>query len=265
MKIDGKAIAQELLAGLEARVRALAARGVTPTLAVIQVGDDAGSAAYIRQKQKAADTIGARLIHKKFPADTAVHQVNGTIQQCNNDASVHGLIIQRPIPKGLILVDVVPQKDVDGFLPNSPYPVPVAAAVIKILDSVNNRYNEKSFVVIGRGETAGKPIAEALRKKGCTVTTVHSQTSRPDETIKTADIVISCVGKPNVVRRDNVKKGVVLIGVGIWRDETGKLRGDYEEGDIADVACAYTPTPGGVGPVNVACLMLNLINAIGLS
>ena len=119
----------------------------------------------------------------------------------------------------------------------------------------------RKIVVIGRGETAGKPIAEALIKRGYDISVVHSQTPNPDEIIKTADIVISCVGRPHVVRRHNIKKETILISVGLSRDSEGKLHGDYEEDEIEDIASFYTPTPGGVGPVNVACLMANLVKA----
>ncbi|MEK7141511.1 MAG: bifunctional methylenetetrahydrofolate dehydrogenase/methenyltetrahydrofolate cyclohydrolase, partial [Patescibacteria group bacterium] len=119
----------------------------------------------------------------------------------------------------------------------------------------------QSIVVLGRGDTAGKPIAELLIKVGYRVIIIHSQTPNPDAITKTADIIVSCVGKPNVVRRDTIKKGAFLLSVGITRGDDGKLHGDYEEDQIRDHASLYTPTPGGVGPVNVACLMENLVQA----
>ena len=133
-----------------------------------------------------------------------------------------------------------------------------------VLDRVKPFENwlcQKSILILGRGETAGKPIAEALIKKGSRVTIVHSHTPNSDDVTRVADIVISCVGKPNVVRRDNIKEGAILISVGLSRDSEGKLHGDYEGDEIKDVAVFYTPTPGGVGPVNVACLMKNLVQA----
>lgn len=261
MRVDGKALAEKILAKLRTQVTDLNKRGVMPTLAVIQVGDDPGSTAYIRQKQKAVEKIEAKIILSHQPSAISNQQLQEIIQTFNNDSSVHGLIVQRPLPEGLRADGILPSKDVDGFLPNSPFAVPVAMAVQKILEEIihtSSVLRHKSIVVIGRGETAGKPIAEAFIKRGCKVTIVHSQTPNPDEIIKTADILISCVGKSNVVRRDNIKKGVILLSVGISRDSKVKLHGDYEEDEIKDVASFYTPTPGGVGPVNVACLMANL-------
>ena len=283
MKIDGKAIAEKILSDLSREVLTLKQKGVIPTLAVIQVGDDPASTAYINQKQKAAERIGAVLIHEKLPSDVSYQRVNILTHEYNDNPTIHGLIIQRPLPDtlgdALTLLNLVnPKKDVDGFLPNSPYPVPVAEAVIIILKETyqnvlrfnpgqagvkpfENWLRQKSIIVIGRGETAGKPIADALIKRGCTVSIIHSQTKNPNAIIKSADIIISCVGKSNIVRHDNIQKDAILLSVGIWRDKEGKLHGDYEEDTIKDIASAYTPTPGGVGPVNVAALMANLINA----
>lgn len=268
MRIDGKAIAEKILGDLTPEVATLKQNGVIPTLAVIQVGDDPASTAYIRQKQKAADAIGAKLILSYQLSAVSSQQLQTIIEEYNKDPLIHGIIVQRPLPERLRADGILPSKDVDGFLPNSPYPVPVAAAVLKIIEFAfsasritHHALTIKHIVVIGRGETAGIPIAEALTKRGCEVTIIHSQTLNPDEITRNADSIISCVGKPNVVRRNSIKKGAVLVSVGLWRDTTGKLHGDYEEDEIKDVASYYTPTPGGVGPVNVACLMANLLTA----
>lgn len=277
MKIDGKLLAQSLLDTLKGEVDNLQKKGITPTLAVILIGDDPASLAYIKQKQKAADAIGARVIFDHQPPALTAGGLYNLITKYNKDTGVHGLIVQRPIPKEVGIVndtldDVLPAKDVDGFLPGSPFDVPVAMAVGEILRSVSgttpendNEFTdwlkEKHIVVIGRGTTAGAPIFSYLQKKRCQVTQIHSQTPDPERHIKKADIVISCVGRERVVTRESVKPGAILISVGIWRDSEGKLRGDYEESDIADIAGWYTPTPGGVGPVNVACLMQNIIKA----
>ena len=245
MKIDGRAIADKILTSLP-KTR------VTPTLAVIQVGDGESSSTYIAQKKKAAERIGAKLIHTKFPLTVSTEKIKKTIEQYNNDSSVHGVILQRPLPPHLykMIQIILSAKDVDGFLPNSPYTPPVAAAVMTILNEIH--VPSGRCVVIGRGETAGKPIADTLRKKGWTVEAVHSQTENPAEVIKGAHVVISCVGKGKVVTRGMVHKDTILIGVG---------RGDYDEDEIKDIVAYYTPTPGGVGPVNVACLMQNLVKA----
>lgn len=269
MRIDGKEIANTILDSLASKVAALKKHGITPTLAVIQVGDDPASTAYINQKKKAAERIGAVLIHEKLPADCTYQRVTMLLREYTANPKIHGIIVQQPLPGTLrdaeaTIATIVREKDVDGFLSNSPYKVPVAMAVQKILEEIFHHSSfmiHNSIVVIGRGETAGKPIANALTDRGCQTTVIHSQTKNPDAIIKSADIVISCVGKPNIVRRDNIKNNAVLVSVGIWRDENGKLHGDYEEDAIKDIAKAYTPTPGGVGPVNVACLMQNLVSA----
>ncbi|MDP1722724.1 MAG: bifunctional 5,10-methylenetetrahydrofolate dehydrogenase/5,10-methenyltetrahydrofolate cyclohydrolase [Candidatus Gottesmanbacteria bacterium] len=280
MNIDGKFLAEQILKKLRAGVIKLKQKGVTPTIAVIQVGDDPGSTAYIRQKQKAAEQIGAKLLLSRQSSVVSRQQLENSIKQYNNDPKVHGIILQRPLPGVLdaqstsLCSAILPTKDVDGFLPDSPYRVPVASAVITILrfafsqldqlaplDQFDSWLEKQSIVVLGRGDTAGKPIADLLIKRDCNVTVVHSQTPNPDTITKTADVLISCVGKTNIVRRDTIKPGIVLISVGITRGADGKLHGDYEEDHIKDLASLYTPTPGGVGPVNVACLMENLLQA----
>ena len=242
MKIDGRAIADKILANLHV--------SGTPTLAVIQVGDDEASNTYIAQKKKAAERIGARIIHTRLSNKIKVDKINKLIEQYNNDQTVHGIIVQRPLPREYKMIQIILSKDVDGFLANSPYTPPVAAAVITILKEIGQK--PTSCVVIGRGETAGSPITETLHKNGWEVTVVHSRTENPAKIIKGAQIIISCVGNRKVITRDMVHKDTILIGVG---------RGDYDEEEIKDRVAYYTPTPGGVGPVNVACLMQNLVIA----
>lgn len=284
MRIDGKALSDTILTSLSKDVSLLGAKGVIPTLAVILIGDDPASLAYIKQKQKAAEKIGAMVIFDHQPSSLTGGGLYYLINKYNTDPLVHGLIVQRPIPKNVgvvndVLAKVSPTKDVDGFLPNSSFDVPVAAAVGEILQTVyhaqltsTNKTNshqdnflhwlkEKHIVVIGRGETAGDPILRYLTKLECATSQIHSKTPNPQDIIKQGDIIISCVGKEHIVTKESIKPNAILISVGIWRDNEGKLRGDYDESDIADVTSAYTPTPGGVGPVNVACLMQNLIKA----
>lgn len=267
MIIDGKALADSILENLATDVARLKSQGITPTLAVILVGDDPASLAYIKQKQKAADGIGATVLFDHLPTTTTKDQLKEKILSYNSDPLVHGLIIQRPVAKELgevsdILALVDLQKDVDGFLPNSPFAVPVAVAVEEILKSISNtQIPISNLVIIGRGETAGKPIAEHFTALGYSPTIIHSQTPNAKEIMQSADIIISCVGKEHVVTSEDIKQGVILISVGIWRDSEGKLHGDYDEKDIESKASWYTPTPKGVGPINVACLMQNLIKS----
>ncbi len=278
MRIDGKTLADNILDDLAKKVSSL--DGKAPTLAVILVGDNPASLAYIKQKQKAAEKIGAKIIFNHQQTGISIATLKEFVDEYNNDPSVHGLIVQRPLPPEIgdttnILNSVNPKKDVDGFLPNSPFDVPVASAVGEILEHVyaQNEKNkqeflswlrEKNIVVIGKGETAGAPIASYLQKLECATSIIHSKTPNPEAVMKQADIIISCVGKSRVVTPEAVKPEVILISVGIWRDSEGKLHGDYEEEEIADAASFYTPTPGGVGPVNVACLMKNLLQAAGV-
>ena len=287
MIIDGKLLADEILLHLTGAVTKLKTGGITPTLAVILVGDDPGSLAYIRQKQKAAEKIGATVIFDHQPPTITPEILKGLVDKYNADPGVHGVIIQRPVPTELgdvsiILDSVAHQKDVDGFLPGSPFDVPVAAAVGETLRDVKCHVanitseeltddecigwlQKQNIVIVGRGSTAGKPIADYLANRHCATSIIHSKTPDPDLMMKNADIIVSCVGRERVVTKDTIKPGVILIGVGLWRDTTGKLRGDYDEGDIIDVASFYTPTPGGIGPINVACLMQNLIKACTLN
>lgn len=280
MMVNGKAIADEMMSKLTETVATLRKHGVTPTLAVILVGTDPGSLSYIRQKQKAAERIGAKVILEQFPDSVAPEKLEAAITHYNYDSSVHGLIVQRPIPTfvgevGDILNTVSPAKDVDGFIPHSPFEVPVAEAVITILTHIHTQLNDAGLVsqafkpwlnsqtiaVVGRGETAGKPVAATLAKYDCATSIIYSKTPGPEKILKNATIIISCVGKQHIITKKNINAGVILISIGLSRGADGKMHGDYEEDAVKDVASFYTPTPGGVGPVNIACLMRNLVDA----
>ena len=260
MRIDGKALADAILSDLTNQVTLLKQKGVTPTLAVILVGDNPESLSYIRQKQKATEKIGGRFIFERLPKTALFKEVAARVEMYNRDTSVHGLIVQRPLPAGLSAA-VHQKKDIDGFMPNSLFDVPVAMAVFTILNHIGITIKNKKVVIVGRGETAGKPIAAAFAKQQCATSIITSKTSNPIEIMKTADIIISCVGKRGIITADAVKPGIILISVGLTRGEDGKLHGDYEENDIKDIASFYTPTPGGVGPLNIASLMQNLVKA----
>ena len=284
MIINGKAIAQDLLRKLKKDIDLLKQRGILPTLAIILVGKNPESLSYIRQKERTAKQIGAELRVIKYELEITKDTVQKQITELNADPLIHGVIIQRPLPTQLqdkkLLNSINPYKDVDGFVSGSKFQVPVALTVEKILQEISKskeqkakskRNNQKAYdnwikrqniVVIGRGETAGKPITDYLIQQGCNVSVCHSQTSEKEKrrALTHADIIISCVGKQGIITPNEIKKGVILISVGIWRDSEGKLHGDYEEDDIKKIASFYTPTPGGVGPVNVACLLENLVS-----
>lgn len=266
MKIDGRRIAEGILASLKKDVNLLKEKDVTPTLAIILVGDDPASVSFIRQKRIAAEKIGANLTSDQLPISTTTKVLKERMENYNKDPDIHGIIIQRPLPKDSpidrnILLTVSPQKDVDGFVPNSSFHAPVADAVFTLLEKIHTTAKDKNIVIIGRGETAGTPIARLSFQKGFHPAIIHSKTPNPEHILKEADIIISCVGKQAIVRKEFLKPGVILIGVGMHREEDGTLHGDYEENEIAPVASYFTPTPGGVGPVNVACLMKNLLRA----
>ncbi len=279
MKIDGVALAGSIYKELTPQVAALKTKGIVPALGVILVGDNPNSILFIKQKQKAAERIGAKLILKQFPPNLRPEILQSTIQQFNNDSFIHGIIVQRPLPPELgdmskILDTISPMKDVDGFLPNSPFVPPVAQAVLAILNvvfehekpnitetSFNSWLEDQCSVVIGRGETAGRPIAKVLAERGCTISIIHSKTPNPKEITRRATIIVSCVGKERVVTPDMVTSKAILIGVGMHTNPSGKLAGDFDEEEMKNAVTYYTPTPGGVGPINVAHLMKNLIDA----
>jgi methylenetetrahydrofolate dehydrogenase (NADP+)/methenyltetrahydrofolate cyclohydrolase len=280
MIIDGTYIAGALLDKLTHSIENLRKKEIQPTLAIILVGDDPGSLSYVRQKEKAAEKIGALVQTHRYDSRVSIQEIQSIIKKLNNSPAIHGIIIQRPLPIHLqdesLLNSINPTKDVDGFVTGSPCEVPVAMAVDTILRSVfvqiqtSSHYNEwltkQRIVVIGKGETAGKPIGNFFTKNGCQISLIDSITHEEEKkrTMLDADIIISCVGKKRIVQKEFVKKDTILISVGIWRDNEGKLHGDYENDEVKNWVSFYTPTPGGVGPVNVACLMENLVHAIAV-
>lgn len=275
--IDGKKLAASIIDQLTIEIKELKRQAIIPELQVFLIGDDPVSKSYITQKQKAAETIGARIHVTELPKETTDHEFRTLLLKANDDKQITGIIIQRPLPKEseikaktLLLVD--PKKDVDGFVPKTRFEVPVARAIFEIIEKVYHDgfdtktsdfvtwLRQQKIVVIGKGETAGRPIAQLFEKLSLPVFVVDSTTPNPNDTIRNGTIVISCVGKPGIVKREALATGVILISVGLTKVE-GKLFGDYNEEEIRSLASYYTPTPGGVGPVNVACLMKNLVEA----
>ncbi|MBI5613660.1 bifunctional 5,10-methylenetetrahydrofolate dehydrogenase/5,10-methenyltetrahydrofolate cyclohydrolase [Candidatus Gottesmanbacteria bacterium] len=274
MKFDGRALAHTLYEKLKRTVDDSFARtNIRPNVDVFLVGDNPSSISFIKQKRIAAEKIGATLtLHQS--SDISFKDFEKEIQKSNINHDVHGIVIQRPLPEKRndltpLLQTIAVEKDVDGFLPHSPFEVPVAEGVLEILKeisltchvpSVKDFLKNKTIVVIGRGVTAGTPITRIIAKHGViTPIVIHSQTENPKSIMISADILISCVGQTHTVTKDSVKNGVILIGVGLSRNEEGTYSGDYDEKEIEERASWYTPTPGGVGPVNVACLMKNLV------
>ncbi len=268
MKIDGKQIASEILENLKPEVQKLKQKGVTPTLAIILIGNDAASHSYIKQKKLKGEEIGAEIKLFHFES-TSEKDLLKLISKLNNDPSIHGIITQRPLPDSFdrdkISHSVSVQKDVDGFNNESKFDAPLALAVIEILNSLGlSDLSDKKIAVIGKGETAGGPTIKLLDKMEVTFDVIDSQTPDPNELIRKADIIISAVGRGDVLKPEVLNQNQVLIGVGLFLED-GKLKGDYSEEDVQNKVKLYTPTLGGVGPVNVACLMHNLVLAAAQS
>jgi len=266
MEINCKSLTRALLQKLEKRVEKRLKK--TPCLAIVQVGADPASTSYIRTKKKAACRVGIAVKHEKFPVQTSSKIIEKIIEKYNKNPRVQAVIVQLPLPQNLnadrLISHIKPLKEVDGFQAHSPYTPPVVCAVLKILQaikSLKDKKNPENILILGRGKTGGGPIIKTLKKKGFSFNVIHSQTKNPDRIIKKADIVISCVGKAKIIHKKNIKKGAVLISVGIYKGEEGLLHGDYEEEEIKEKASLYTPTPGSIGPLTVACLLKNVVSA----
>ncbi|HEX7042366.1 MAG TPA: bifunctional 5,10-methylenetetrahydrofolate dehydrogenase/5,10-methenyltetrahydrofolate cyclohydrolase [Patescibacteria group bacterium] len=278
MIIDGKTISNYILADLLNRVDELDRDfNIQPHMAVVRVGEDPAISSYIAQKEKMAKKIGAIVSVYNFPDSVNQETLKESLDFLQTKTDIHGIILQLPVPAHIdyekLILDIHPDKDVDGFRPNSGFVIPIANAVMKILEipmiretektgeSFNDWLLSKEIVVMGKGKTGGLPIIELLRKRGLEPIVIDSQTPNPSIITKSADIVITAVGKPGTLTADMIKKDSILIGVGMGLNSEGKFVGDYNEEEIKDKAGWYTPIPGGVGPVNVACLMENLVTA----
>ena len=272
--IDGKKTAAEIRQELKGQVTALTARhGRAPGLAVILVGGDPASQVYVRNKERACEDVG--IISKGFrlPQDIPQAQLEDTIMFLNSDPSIDGVLLQLPLPKGLdsqrCLDLISPSKDVDGFHPVSMGRLALGlpclrsctpAGIMTLMERHGIDVAGKKAVVIGRSNIVGKPLALMLLQKNATVTICHSRTKNIAEEVRSADIVLAAVGIPKFVTHDMVKPGAVVIDVGINRTELG-LVGDCDFEGLKEVASAMTPVPGGVGPMTIAQLMVNTLEA----
>jgi len=273
--INGRAIADQLLADLKKTVQE---KHLHPVLAVILIGDNPASLSFIKQKQKAAQTIGASVQFIQLPETASDDELSVLIQKLNKDTKVDGIIVQRPLPQKSTVTEktlqkIVKTKDIDGFIPGSPFDVPVARAVVTILEAMYHTVvadqsmpflpwvQKQGVMVIGKGQTAGWPVISAFERLGVPTTIIDRATKDPYTVMKSANILISCVGKEGFLIPKMIKQDALVISVGVSRGEDGKLHGDYEDEEIEAKASALTPTPGGVGPVNVASLMQNLVKA----
>lgn len=281
MKIDGKQIAEEILNNLKTKIQSSKSAN-QPSMAVILNGDNPASLSYIKQKQKACEKIGVNFIFKEFPIAFSQLELVDEIEKFNNDILVNGIIIQRPLPAHIEAAEidqaVAPDKDIDGLNPHSKFTPPIALAVLKALETCytvikkqksteieNSRFvnwlSNQKIVLLGRGETGGKPIRNTLTKLKLKFIQTHSKTENLKEILKQADIIISAVGKSGLITGNMIKKGATCIGVGISKDQNSHLIGDFDEDSISQIANFYTPTPGGIGPLNVAFLLDNLVKS----
>jgi methylenetetrahydrofolate dehydrogenase (NADP+)/methenyltetrahydrofolate cyclohydrolase len=272
--IDGKKTAAAIRQELKDQVAALTARhGRAPGLAVILVGGDPASQVYVRNKERACEDVG--IISKGFrlPEDIPQAQLEDTISYLNRDPAIDGVLLQLPLPKGLdsqrCLDLISPSKDVDGFHPVNMGRLALGlpclrsctpAGIMTLLERHGIEVAGKKAVVIGRSNIVGKPLALMLLQKNATVTVCHSRTQNIAEEVRSADIILAAVGIPRFVTRDMVKPGAVVIDVGINRTELG-LIGDCDFEGLRDVASAMTPVPGGVGPMTIAQLLVNTLEA----
>lgn len=276
--IDGKAIAAEVRAQVARDVAAMKAKGVTPGLAVVLVGEDPASQVYVRNKGRQTVETGMASFEHKLDAATSEADLLALIGRLNADKSVHGILVQLPLPKHInaekVLRAIDPEKDVDGFHPinvgklsigeDSLVPCTPQGCII-LAKTVAPKLSGMNAVVIGRSNIVGKPVAQLLLREDCTVTIAHSRTKDLAAVVRGADLVIAAVGRPQMVKGTWIKPGAIVIDVGINRVDAGggktRLVGDVDYEACARVAGAITPVPGGVGPMTIACLLQNTVTA----
>ena len=272
--IDGKELAKNIREKLKDEVIELKNADINPKLAVIMVGDDKASKVYVKNKSKACEDVGIEYEEYLLPEETKMEDLLELIEKLNNDETVHGILVQSPLPQGLdanvAFRKISPKKDVDGFNPINVGKLSLNQdcfvsctpfGVIKMLEAYNIQIEGAHAVVIGRSNIVGKPLVQCLLNKNATVTVCHSKTKNLKEMTKQADILITAIGKPKFVTEDMVKDSAVVIDVGINRMDDGKLVGDTDFENIKEKASYITPVPGGVGPMTIAMLMHNVVKA----
>jgi len=272
--IDGNALSAQLRTDVARRVTALKAKGITPGLAVIMVGDNAASQVYVRNKVKSCTEAGMHSVLERYEATMSEADLLARVDALNHDASIHGILVQLPLPAHIdankVIEFISPAKDVDGFhiasagalmvgqpgfWPCTPY------GCMKMLESIGYDLRGKHAVVIGRSNIVGKPMAMMLLQQSATVTICHSATKDLKAMTLQADVIVAAVGKRNVLTADMVKPGAVVIDVGMNRNEEGKLCGDVDYAGVAEVADYITPVPGGVGPMTITMLLVNTLES----
>lgn len=275
--IDGKEISKQIKDELKQKAAELKSKGVEVTLAVIQVGDDPASSVYVRNKKKGCEYVGIGSLSYELPGETTQEELLGLIRELNGRGDVNGILVQLPLPEHIdedtVIRAIDSAKDVDGFHPQSVGALCIGqpgfvsctpAGIIQLLKRSGVEIEGKECVILGRSNIVGKPMALLMLRENATVTIAHSRTKNLKEVTGRADILIAAVGKPKMVTRDYVKKGAVVIDVGINRDENNKLCGDVDFAYVEPVCSAITPVPGGVGPMTIAMLLNNCIESAGL-
>ena len=271
--IDGKSIALSVRQGLEPRVEVLKAKGITPGLTVVVVGDDPASAIYVRNKERASQKLGMNGTVLRMPGETTLEELLTVVRKLNSDDSIHGILVQLPLPAHIdehaILREIDPDKDVDGFhamnagrLLNGEkgFVACTPKGVMRLLETTGVDLNGKNAVVVGRSNIVGKPMALLLLQKNCTVTIAHSRTRNLADVTRSADILVVAVGRAGMITGDMIKPGAIVMDVGINRVD-GKVVGDVDFESAKEVASYITPVPGGVGAMTIAMLMENAVEA----
>lgn len=272
--IDGKAVSKKVKEDVKVECEQLKAKGVTPGLAVIIVGDDPASQVYVHNKEVACEACGFYSVKYALPAETTQEELNALIDKLNKDDKINGILCQLPLPSHLDDKEVInridPLKDVDAFHPVNVGAIMIGdynylpctpAGVMELIHSTGVDVSGKKAVVMGRSNIVGKPMAMLLLHENATVEITHSRTQNLADVTKEADILVAAIGKAKFVKADMVKDGAVVIDVGMNRDENGKLCGDVDFEDVKDKCSFITPVPGGVGPMTIAMLMKNTLTA----
>ena len=272
--LDGKQIAKEYRQRLKNQVNDLKEYGFTPKLSVILVGNDGASQSYVKSKKKAAEKIGmiSEIVH--LDESTSEEEVLSELNRLNNDDTVSGILVQVPLPKQVseqkVLETIDPNKDVDGFHPinigklyidEQTFVPCTPLGIMEILKHADINLEGKNAVVIGRSHIVGQPVSKLLLQANATVTILHSRTKNMNAHLKQADVIVSAVGQPGLVTKENVKEGAVIIDVGNTPDENGKLKGDVAYDEVKEIASAITPVPGGVGPLTITMVLNNTLLA----
>lgn len=267
--LDGKKLRDKIFENLKTELDKIEKK---PTLAVILVGENPASQIYVRNKKKTAEKLGINSISIEYPSNITETELLEKIEELNKDENVTAILVQLPLPehinKNKIIDAILPQKDVDGLTPynlgklfsgEEPYVYPCTPrGILLLLDEYNIELEGHHVVVVGRSNLVGKPVAQMLLKRNATVTMCHSHTKNLSDITKTADIIVSAVGK-NVIGEKMLKSNCVVVDVGIFRDENGKISGDVDFENVSKVAAYISPVPGGVGPMTIASLMLNTV------